>query len=124
MMETVNEATTICGHCEGLMPDIGAEFCSDECAEKSAAFMAECRRNAKYGPPTRAGASAFSRAGFSLDAESYDLGAEGLTKREIFAAMAMQGLLASGEIRDKTAIAQNAVRMAAYLISELNQEDK
>lgn len=48
----------------------------------------------------------------------------GLTKREYFAGLAMQGLLADGQIRDKIAIAQNAVRMANYLINELNKTNE
>lgn len=46
----------------------------------------------------------------------------GLTKREYFAAIAMQGLLANGAVLEKSAITQNATRLADYLIDALNKE--
>ena len=47
----------------------------------------------------------------------------GLTKRELFAAMAMQGLLAANEAETQTFgdIAEDAVRMTDALIAELNK---
>ncbi len=44
----------------------------------------------------------------------------GLTKREYFAAMAMQGLLASGDYTQD--IAHSSVECADALISELNKQ--
>lgn len=46
--------------------------------------------------------------------------AEGLTKREYFAALAMQGLLASGADLNSTAIAASAVELSDKLIKWLN----
>lgn len=94
--------------------------------------------------------AAFSRQGFALNAGDYDLGAEGMTKREYFAAMILQGLMANPErykyIADKMkaalvpgqdeslkgmsqeqASAKNAnkaVMLANALIDALNKEQK
>ena len=46
----------------------------------------------------------------------------GLTKRELFAAMAMQGLLAHDSDRRIAYIADDAVEAADALIAELNKE--
>jgi hypothetical protein len=53
----------------------------------------------------------------------------GITKREYFAAMAMQGLVANSELSEKHGIPQTetselAVKMADALIAELNKEPK
>lgn len=48
---------------------------------------------------------------------------QGLTKREYFAAMAMQGLLADGHYFNKF-IAETSRRMADVLIEELNKTNK
>lgn len=48
-----------------------------------------------------------------------DEGWEGLTKREYFAAIALQGLLASGQ---KLLAAREAVEKADQLINELNKD--
>jgi len=50
---------------------------------------------------------------------------EGLTKREYFAAMAMQGLLADTKdiIYPITQVAKDAVNYADALIDELNKDD-
>lgn len=49
-----------------------------------------------------------------------------LTKRELFAAMAMQGILSNGSCVDENAytniITKDAVRMADALIEQLNKE--
>jgi len=45
---------------------------------------------------------------------------QGLTKRELFAAMAMQGLLSNPEVRYKN-IAIDSVEIADALIEELNK---
>lgn len=50
--------------------------------------------------------------------DGYDLG---LTKRELFAAMAMQGLLAASDVAHG-AIPSTAVRMADRLLAELAKE--
>lgn len=47
----------------------------------------------------------------------------GLTKREYFAAMAMQGILISDESQPYKYIAQNACIMADALINALNQKE-
>jgi hypothetical protein len=47
---------------------------------------------------------------------------QGLTKREYFAAMAMQGMLACDEIEgDATTVARYSLQMADALIEELNK---
>lgn len=50
----------------------------------------------------------------------------GLTKRELFAAMAMQGVLSNGSCVDENAytniITKDAVRIADALIEQLNKE--
>jgi len=45
----------------------------------------------------------------------------GLTKRELFAAMAMQGILSNGEISHEVEVAKNALLYADALINELNK---
>ncbi|GAB6121106.1 hypothetical protein [Dysgonomonas termitidis] len=46
----------------------------------------------------------------------------GLTKRELFAAMAMQGILADPEVSDAIKASSFAVKCADALINELNKE--
>lgn len=54
--------------------------------------------------------------------ESVLIGHEGLTKREYFAAMAMQGILADPDNQGYAeGIAKDAVKMADELITQLNQ---
>ena len=64
--------------------------------------------------------AAFSRQSFALDADSYDLGASGLTKREYFAAMAMQGLIAESKYDAIKHVVEDSVRFADALITTLN----
>lgn len=64
--------------------------------------------------------AAFSRGGFAMTAEDYDLGAEGMTKREYFAAMALQGLCAKPDF-DSADAPSEAVLVAEALIEELNK---
>ena len=69
---------------------------------------------------THGDSPAFAKAAFYTDEYGIDAPQEGLTKREYFAAMAMQGLLAndSGLITSK---ARDAVKSADLLIEELNK---
>lgn len=57
--------------------------------------------------------------------DSVLIGHEGLTKREYFAAMAMQGILSDRDNQGYTwnyeAMAADAVKMADQLIQQLNQ---
>lgn len=48
----------------------------------------------------------------------------GLTKREYFAAMALQGILASGVVWHKTSFTERAVIHADELIAQLNRGNK
>ena len=64
-------------------------------------------------------APAFARGGFAMTPEDYDLGAEGLSKREYFAGLAMQGLIANGYTRG---VLEAAVKTADDLIRALNPE--
>jgi len=48
----------------------------------------------------------------------------GLTKREMFAALAMQGVCANSNGTDLNSIAQGSVAMADYLIEALNKEEQ
>lgn len=47
---------------------------------------------------------------------------KGLTKREYFAAMAMQGICANTSRYEPDRLANYAVRIADYLIEELNKQ--
>lgn len=60
--------------------------------------------------------------GFWKDEFKRPFGGVGLTKFEYFAAMALQGLLASDVLSEATA--KNAVKCAKLLIDELNKEQK
>lgn len=52
-------------------------------------------------------------------------GSAGLTKREYFAAIALEGLLANPDcVAPYTAVAQGAVTAAEALIAELNKEEQ
>ena len=55
-----------------------------------------------------------------LDSDHYG-GDDGLTKREYFAAIAMQGLLVEGESYFEATHAEIAVKHADELIAELNK---
>lgn len=83
---------------------------------------------------TKGNDAAYSRAGFALSPDDYDLGTDGLTKREYFAGLAMQGLLAQFSDHDQFGLpetnypklADEAVMVANALIKALNadtQED-
>ena len=69
---------------------------------------------------THGDSPAFAKAAFYTDEYGIDAPQEGCTKREYFAAMALQGLLAndSGLITSK---ARDAVKAADALIEELNK---
>lgn len=65
--------------------------------------------------------AAYSRAGFYADVEN--CGESGLTKREYFAALAMQGLLANGHYsRNFLDAPDDAIKFADTLIYVLNKE--
>jgi hypothetical protein len=53
-----------------------------------------------------------------------DIKSEGLTKRELFAAMAMQGILASGGSRGETTASLKAICYADSLIETLEEIKK
>lgn len=62
---------------------------------------------------------------FPGDPNLSGFGCEGLSKRELFAAMAMQGLTVNPKIgATLSEVATDAVRMADVLISELEKEVK
>lgn len=69
---------------------------------------------------------AYARAGSWLTSEDGDPGEQGLTKRELFAAMAMQGMftneLLSGS-EENANIAKDAVSAADALIEALNKPE-
>ena len=60
---------------------------------------------------------AFSKSAFYHPDGTFDLPENGLTKREFFAAMAMQSLIASGALN----VSKTAVKQADLLIKELNK---
>lgn len=64
---------------------------------------------------------AFSKAAFYHPDGGIDSPQEGLTKREYFAAMAMQGMLANTTTQYLT-LPSYAVQMADALIEQLNQK--
>lgn len=59
-----------------------------------------------------------SYPGSTTDEGNYD----GLTKRELFAAMAMQGILSEGDWTNMQSVAHDAVIAADALITALNKE--
>jgi hypothetical protein len=74
---------------------------------------------------TEANDAAFARSHASTNEASYGIGSAGLTKREYFAAMAMQGLFAVKQHNDSLKlVAKVAVGMADYLIEELNRNNQ
>jgi hypothetical protein len=62
------------------------------------------------------------RAGEQFYTDIFSTG--GLTKREYFAAMAMQGILASSADRGETAAGNMAVKFADAIIQALNKDEK
>ena len=60
---------------------------------------------------------------FAMPETKTSKGQAGLTKREYFAAMAMQGIIAADieDNMDSNYIAQNAIECADALIAELNE---
>ena len=71
---------------------------------------------------TKANDPAFSKSAFYHPDGSYDLPENGLTKREYFAGIAMQGLLAdTANTGDIYFIVRDAINLADALIEELNK---
>ena len=66
---------------------------------------------------------AFSKPAFYHPDGAIDLPNNGLTKREYFAAMALQGVLANKSAHERTIemITKSSVRLADALIEELNK---
>lgn len=64
-----------------------------------------------------------ANSAFARPADSLDDGSAGLTKREYFAAMAMQGLAANPDPISTSGIARIAVSLADALIAELNKAE-
>jgi hypothetical protein len=69
---------------------------------------------------THGDSPAFSKAAFYTDEYGIDAPKEGLTKREYFASMAMQGLLANDSALITSKVI-DAVKAADALIEELNK---
>ena len=72
---------------------------------------------------THGDSPAFAKAAFYTDEYGIDAPQEGLTKREYFAAMAMQGIIANKDGLDIKIerIVESAVDTADALIDELNK---
>jgi hypothetical protein len=72
---------------------------------------------------TKANEPAFSKPAFYHPDGAIDLPNNGLTKREYFAAMALQGVLANKSAHERTIemITKSSVRLADALIEELNK---
>ena len=72
---------------------------------------------------THGDSPAFAKAAFYTDEYGIDAPQEGLTKREYFAAMALQGALANKFAHERTIemITESAVKLADALIDELNK---
>ena len=66
--------------------------------------------------------AAFARSAYMTNGGSWYPQQDGLTKREYFAAMAMQAILSIPSYQTKQACATAAVQMADALILELNKE--
>jgi hypothetical protein len=74
---------------------------------------------------TQANDAAFARSHASTNETSNGNRSAGLTKREYFAAMAMQGLFAVKQHNDSLKlVAKVAVGMADFLIEELNKQEE
>jgi hypothetical protein len=74
---------------------------------------------------TEANDAAFARSHASTNEARYGNGSPGLTKREYFAAKAMQGLLVMANNDDRMQfLAKQSVRMADFLIEELNRNNQ
>jgi hypothetical protein len=78
---------------------------------------------------TIANESAFARAAFYHSDGAYVREQEGLTKREYFAAMALQGVCSNQEFlknlnAEPLLVAQGCVEIADALIKALNEEQK
>ena len=69
---------------------------------------------------TNGDSPAFSKEVFYTDEYNINTPQEGLTKREYFAAMAMQGLLANDKVEHKYCVI-SAVEYADDLIEQLNK---
>jgi hypothetical protein len=65
--------------------------------------------------------AAFAKSAFYHQNGFIDSSQEGLTKREYFAAIALQGLLAEGNRHQFNIIAEIAVEAADLIIEELNK---
>jgi hypothetical protein len=70
---------------------------------------------------THGDSPAFSKAAFYTDEYGIDAPQEGLTKREYFAAMALQGMLAKYGSDYQVQNAKEAIYWADALIEELNK---
>lgn len=66
--------------------------------------------------------AAFAKAAFYHPDGGVDSPQEGLTKREYFAAMAMQGLASSGNFFLSTELVETSVEIADLLIEALNKQ--
>lgn len=64
----------------------------------------------------------FAKSAYMTNGGSFYPGQDGLTKREYFAAMAMQAILSIPSFQTKKETATAAVQMADALILELNKE--
>lgn len=60
---------------------------------------------------------------FPIFGDDGDVNEYGLSKREYFAAIAMQGILAKGDISIAEYVAQYAIQQADELITALNRSD-
>ena len=67
---------------------------------------------------TKSNEAAFARPASS----TFDAPQEGLTKREYFAAIALQGMIANYGDHEKAIIVESSVEMADALIKELNKK--
>jgi len=70
---------------------------------------------------THGDSPAFSKAAFYTDEYGIDAPQEGLTKREYFAAMAMQGFITKYGIDCQEQHTKQAIFMADFFIEELNK---
>lgn len=66
--------------------------------------------------------AAFAKSSYMTNGGSFYPGQDGLTKREYFAAIAMQAIFSIPSFQTRKEIATAAVRMADALILELNKE--
>lgn len=127
--------TNYCDECETTFEsDAPADYCSEKCLNATLEFRKKLERQAKYGPETKAGEGAFAHGGHWGNDDCWVKSQAGLTKREYFAALAMQAIVSNNELLQffnerfgpkliDAAVSKESVKSADALIEALNKND-